>query len=503
MDFTANFRCPLVILAIFCDYCQTIRCTVGFDGENKAKSDTTLIDRLYRNYLMAAAFFLQLFQQLCFAGALVGLGLLLWGRVNFIRRNIQLGKPVDRTDRQDERLRNMLLIAFGQKKMFERPLVGLMHFVIYAGFLIINIEVLEIVLDGLLGTHRLFAPVLGGLYGYLINFFELLALGVVLVCVLFLLRRNVLPIARFQKPELNGFPRRDANIILVWEIVLMTALFTMNATDGVLQQRAANNEFVAAHFPLVGTFAVSGWLTPLFEGYSTTSLLLIERFAWWIHILGIFAFAVYVTYSKHLHIFLAFPNTYFAKLNAKGEIDNMPEISNEVRSMLGIAVPAEAAPVEIARFGAKDANELHWKSLLDAYACTECGRCTSSCPANLTGKKLSPRKVMMDTRDRIEEIGRGLDEHGPQFADNRSLYGDFITKEELMACTTCNACVEACPVNINPLDIILQLRRYVAMEESGTPQSWNAMFANVENNGAPWAFPASDRFKWAEEAMQR
>lgn len=431
--------------------------------------------------------------QLIFAACLGTAGYFIYKRFARIRQNILMGKDEDRSDQPEKRRENMLLIAFGQKKMFEKPLVGFMHLIIYLGFIIINAEVLEIVLDGLLGTHRLFAPALGGLYPFLINFFEFLAVGVFVVCVIFLTRRNVLSIKRFQMAELTEWPKKDANIILVTEILLMTAFLTMNAADSVLQDKGA------AHYAQVGTFAFSGFLKPLFANWSETALVVYERGMWWFHILGILGFALYVTYSKHLHIFLAFPNTYYARLTANGEINNMPVVTREVKLMLNL--PVEEAPenAEPGRFGAKDVNDLSWKNLLDAYTCTECGRCSAACPANLTGKKLSPRKIMMDTRDRLEEVGNSLEKGGAGLADGKTLYGDYISKEELLACTTCNACVDACPVNINPLDIILELRRYMAMEESSTPPSWNAMFSNVENNMAPWKFSPADRANWLDK----
>ncbi|WP_448520262.1 4Fe-4S dicluster domain-containing protein [Rhodoflexus sp.] len=445
---------------------------------------------------------MSLVQQLLFLAALVAAAFAISARVRRISGNIRLGRSLDRTDRPSERLKTMLLIAFGQKKMFDKPLVGLMHFIIYAAFLIVNIEVLEIVLDGLFGTHRLFAPYLGNFYGVLINFFELLALGVVLTCVVFLVRRNSKLIPRFWSREMTKWPRMDANIILIAEIALMFCLFTMNATDSILQTRE-DSAYASEHYPEVGKFLISGLLIPLFNGLDTATLIGLERGAWWIHILGIMSFAVYVTYSKHLHIALAFPNTYFSSLEPKGKLENMPVVTAEVKSMLGINDGnGEAASQEITRFGAKDVEDLSWKNLMDAYSCTECGRCTSVCPANITGKLLSPRKIMMDTRDRLEEKGELIAKYGKDYDDGKSLYGDYITKEEVMACTTCNACVDACPININPLDIIVQVRQYIAMEESATPASWNAMFANIENNAAPWAFSASDRFNWAEEIKE-
>lgn len=440
---------------------------------------------------------MQILQQILFLIALLTAGYLIFSRIGIIKKTIQLGKPLDRSDNPSVRLQTMIRIALGQKKMFDRPIVGVMHFIIYAGFLLINIEVLEIVLDGILGTHRLFAPFLGSVYPILINFFEILAFGVLAVCVIFLIRRNITKVPRLQKAnhrELNGFPIIDANTILVFEIVLMVALFTMNAADSVLQSRNT------PHFEAVGSFFISETLIPFFDNFNTNTLLIIERFAWWFHILGIFTFALYVTYSKHLHIFLAFPNTYFADLGSKGKISNMPEVTKEVNLMLGI-VPTtnesnEAAPPS--RFGAKDVMDLTWKNLMDAYSCTECGRCTSACPANQTGKALSPRKIMMDTRDRLEEVGKNLAQNKGTFIDDgKSLYKDYISAEELRACTTCNACVQECPILISPMDIILQMRRYQIMEESDAPGSWNAMFSNMENNQAPWKFAASDRFNWA------
>lgn len=439
---------------------------------------------------------MQIFQQILFFIVLAASTYLLYRRIATIRASILLGRADDRSDAPNVRMGNMLRIAFGQKKMFDRPVVGLLHFVVYAGFILINIEVLEIVLDGLLGSHRLFASFLGKLYPILINFFEILAFLVLLACVFFLIRRNIQKVERLQPSrhrELNGFPVIDANTILCAEIVLMIALLSMNAADAVLQSRQV------AHYQPVGSFVVSQYLMPLFQNWGTTALIVYERVAWWLHIIGILAFAIYVTYSKHLHIFLAFPNTYFANLTAKGKMQNMPEVTKEVNLMLGINTePAAAEPAPPARFGAKDVNDLSWKNLMDAYSCTECGRCTSSCPANITGKALSPRKIMMDTRDRLEEVGKNLQSNNGVFVeDGKSLYKDYISAEELRACTSCNACVEACPILISPLDIILQLRRYQIMEESDAPASWNAMFSNLENNQAPWKMAAADRFNWA------
>jgi len=432
---------------------------------------------------------------LLFALAL-GAGVVLFARkVRTLRRNIQLGKPIDRSDRPGERWALMARVAMGQSKMGARPLAAFFHFLIYAGFVLINIEVLEIVIDGLFGTHRVFARPLGAFYPVVIGFFEILAVGVLAACVVFLIRRNGGRIERFRQPELQGWPNRDAHLILYIEIVLMSALLLMNAAEAHLVD--------ATHAVGAPPYVVSRWLMPLFAGWETGVLHFVERGLWWFHILGILAFLNYLPYSKHFHIVLAFPNVWFSKLEPKGQLDSMPEVEAEVRKMLDpnanpyATDDSGAAP---ARFGAKDAPDLHRVQLLNAYACTECGRCSSVCPANQTGKKLSPRKIMMDVRDRIEEIGRLTDEgHATPTEAGTPLLDGRISREELWACTSCNACVEACPVNIDPLSIIVDMRRYLVMEESAAPQELNGMMGNIENNGAPWPFNQADRLQWAEQ----
>jgi len=417
-------------------------------------------------------------------------------KIKEIRRNILLGRDERISGETSERWKNVLLIAFGQKKMFRNPLVAVIHFVIYAGFIIINIEVLEIVIDGLFGTHRVFAQPLGRSYPWLINSFEVLAVGVLTACIIFLVRRNIIYVRRLWMKELDGWPRSDANYILITEIFLMTFFLTMNAADTVLQQRGFGE--YARH--QTGNFVASAMIHPLFSNMSSGSLMAVERTCWWLHIVGIFAFLNYLPYSKHLHILFAFPNTYYARLQPKGKIDNMPEIQKEVLyAMQPETAGTEAAADGQKRFGAKDIFDLSWKNLLDAYSCTECGRCTAACPANITGKVLSPRLIMMKTRDRAEEVGRNINANKEFKDDAKTLLHTYVTEEELRACTTCQACVEECPVSINPLDIILQLRRYLIMEESNAPQEWNAMFNNIENNFAPWKFSPDERDKWAEE----
>ena len=412
-----------------------------------------------------------------------------------IARNIKLGRNVDRNDRPAERWMVMARVALGQSKMVTRPIAGFFHIIVYAGFVIINIEVLEIVIDGIFGTHRVFAKPLGSLYNYLIGSFEILAISVFIACAIFLIRRSVIRIKRFRNPELNGWPRKDATIILLTEIALMTLFLTMNASDYLLQHKGA------PHYIMAGSYPVSSQIAYFLSGISTETLIAIERFCWWLHIAGIILFLNYLPFSKHFHILLAFPNTWYSNLEKKGKFNNVEAVTNEVKLMMDpSAVPPPVDPAAPpARFGAKDIQDLTWKNLMDAYSCTECGRCTSVCPANITGKKLSPRLIMMKTRDRAEEVGKNINQNKSFVDDGKSLLRDYITEEELRACTTCNACVEACPVSISPLDIILQQRRYLIMEESSAPQEWNAMFSNTENNFAPWKFSPDERDKWAEE----
>jgi heterodisulfide reductase subunit C len=421
-----------------------------------------------------------------------GIGLFTFN-VKKIIRNIRLGKKLNRNDKPHERWKIMALVALGQSKMLVRPIPAVLHLFVYVGFVIINIEVLEIILDGIIGTHRLFA-FLGGFYDFLIGSFEVLALLVLIGVAAFFIRRNVIYIKRFRQKELNGWPRNDANLILGIEVLLMTAFLTMNAADAILSSRNVG------HYISAGAFPVSGLIVPFFDSWSTSSLVFYERAAWWFHILGILAFLNYLPYSKHFHIILAFPNVYYSNLEAKGHFTNMQAVTNEVKLMLD----PSATPVELdgpVKFGAKDVQDLTWKNLLDAYTCTECGRCTSECPANQTGKLLSPRAIMMKTRDRLEEVGKNIDTNKGTFKeDGKSLLHDYITPEELWACTTCNACVEACPVNIDPLNIIVDLRRQLVMEESAPPTSLSTMFTNIENNGAPWQFSPSDRLNWASES---
>lgn len=427
--------------------------------------------------------------QVIFAVLLIGAIFLFYKNARKIYRNIQLGKPLDRTDRPAERFKTMLLVAFGQKKMFKRPIPALLHLFVYLGFVIINIEMLEIVIDGLFGSHRVFS-FLGGFYDFLIYSFEILAFLVLLGCVIFAIRRNVIKVKRLNQAELNNWPKTDANLILTAEILLMAAFLTMNAADFKLQSLGAE------HYHAVGSFPISQYIAQWLPE-SINSLIFIERFCWWFHIVGVLAFLNYLVISKHLHILLAFPNTYFSNLNPKGEFSNMASVTEEVKVMLDPSLPPPSG--EPSRFGVKDVQDLNWKNLLDAYTCTECGRCTSACPANITGKLLSPRKIMMDTRDRVSEVGKNIDKNGSFQDDGKSLLDTYITREEIWACTSCNACVEQCPVNINPLEIIIGLRQYAVMEESQAPASINNMLSNLENNGAPWKYSQADRANWTNQ----
>lgn len=420
--------------------------------------------------------------------------------VKKIIRNINLGNDVNRSDNPKARWSNMAMIALGQSKMVKRPVAGVLHIIVYVGFVIINIELLEIIIDGLFGTHRIFA-FLGSTYDVLIASFEILAFLVLVAVVAFWSRRNVIKLKRFVSSDLKGWPKSDANYILYFEVVLMTLFLLMNASDLHLQNVPGG----FSHFIKAGSFPISQFIEPLFNGMSNELVMLLSEIFWWLHIVGILIFMNYLYFSKHLHILLAFPNTYFANLNPQGQFDNLESVTNEVKLMMDPnADPFAAAPVDEnavpSKFGASDIQDLNWVQLLNAYTCTECGRCTSSCPANITGKKLSPRKIMMDTRDRMEEVGRNIDANkGIFIPDNKSLLNDYITAEELWACTSCNACVEECPVNISPLSIIMDMRRYLVMEQSAAPMPINAMMTNIENNGAPWQYNQQDRLNWKNE----
>ena len=413
-----------------------------------------------------------------------------------IIRNIKLGQTVDASDHAKERWMNVLRIAIGQSKMVVRPVVGVLHIVVYVGFVLINIEVLEIVIDGLFGTHRIFS-FLGGFYDFLIATFEILAFLVLLAVIVFWARRNVQKVKRFWSSEMKGWPKNDGNYILYFEVVLMTLFLTMNASDLLLQQMDS------PHYTKAGVFPISSFITPLLDGFSEATLIIIERIAWWMHIVGILIFLNYLYFSKHLHIMLAFPNVYFGSVLPKGKFKNNEAVTSEVKLMMDPNADPFAAPAEgteaPAKFGASDALDLTRVQLLNAYTCTECGRCTSECPANVTGKKLSPRKIMMDTRDRVEEIGKNIDQNGAFVPDGKQLLDDYISREELWACTSCNACVEACPVSINPMSIIMEMRQYLLMEQSAAPNELNVIMSNIENNGAPWPFNQMDRLNWKNE----
>lgn len=423
-----------------------------------------------------------------------------YNSVKKIIRNINLGTAINRKENPNARWKNMAMIALGQSKMVKRPIAGVLHIIVYVGFVIINIELLEIIIDGLFGTHRVFS-FLGITYDVLIASFEILALLVLVAVTIFWIRRNSIKLKRFISSDLNGYPKKDANYILYFEVVLMTLFLLMNASDLHLQNVPGG----FSHFVKAGAFPVSQFIEPIFIGVSNELVMLLSEIFWWLHIVGILLFMNYLYFSKHLHILLAFPNTYFANLNPQGQFDNLESVTNEVKMMMDPnADPFAAAPAtetEVpAKFGASDVQDLNWVQLLNAYTCTECGRCTSSCPANLTGKKLSPRKIMMDTRDRLEEVGKNIDANKGVFVpDNKSLLNDYITAEELWACTSCNACVEECPVSISPLSIIMDMRRYLVMEQSAAPMPINAMMTNIENNGAPWQYNQQDRLNWKNE----
>jgi heterodisulfide reductase subunit C len=411
-----------------------------------------------------------------------------------IAQNIHMGLPLDRADRKADRWRTMLLVALGQKKMFTRPIPALLHLSLYAAFVITQIELVEILVDGISGSHRFFQDSLGGFYTFMISFIEILSVLAFIGTIAFLARRNMLKLPRLSMKELVGWPTLDANLILVFELILLSFIFTMNGADEVLRQQVNQTN----------GFAISSWFGPLLFGgiTDTHTLHVLEQIGWWGHILMVYTFMNYLPYSKHLHIFMAFPNTFYSKLDPKGQFTNMQSVTNEVKLMLDpnadpyAAAPPDAVP---SRFGAKDVTDLNWKNLMDAYSCTECGRCTSACPANTTGKLLSPRKIMMDTRDRMVELGDYKRKNGPDTDDGKSLLGNYITEEELWACTSCNACVQECPVNIDPLAIIMDLRRFLVMEESKVPTELTGMLTNIENNGAPWQFAATERLNWANE----
>jgi len=447
-----------------------------------------------------------------FAILLIGMVGFFVSNIRKMIRNVKLGKEVDRSDRKGERFAQMARIALGQSKMVRRPIAGFLHIIVYVGFVIINIEVMEIIIDGLTGAHRIFAPYLGGVYDVLIATFEILAFLVLVSVIVFLIRRNIMNIRRFLANELKGWPKNDANYILYFEVVLMALFLTMNATDLAIQNGVLSGAFTsesAAHYvqgtSVTGSFPISSWMTPWFSNLSFETLHVIERTCWWLHIVGILIFLNYLYWSKHLHIMLAFPNVYFAKLTPKGQFTNMEAVTAEVKLMMDpnadpFAAPEPGTEDEMpASLGADDIFDLNQIQLLNAYTCTECGRCTAECPANITGKKLSPRKIMMDTRDRLEDVGAIINKEGKYVDDGKKLLNDYISPEELWACTTCNACVEACPIGIDPLSIIMDMRRYLVLENSAAPAELNATMSNIENNGAPWPYNQQDRLNWANE----
>ncbi len=416
-----------------------------------------------------------------------------------IYRNIRLGHEINRNDRKSERWSTMARVAMGQSKMVKRPIAGILHLFVYVGFVIINIELIEIIVDGLFGTHRFLASVFGnGFYSFFTATLEILALLVVIGVVVFFIRRNFYGVKRLTMKELFGWPKQDANWILIIEFALMMAFFKMNAADWVLQQRGV--------LPELGSFPISSTiLGPVFANFGDGFLHFTEKGAWWFHFVGILFFMNYLYYSKHLHIILAFPSTWYANLDKKGKFNNLDSVTKEIKLMMDpnadpYAAPAEGAEADVpSKFGAEDVFDLNQVQLLNAYSCTECGRCTSVCPANITGKKLSPRLILMKTRDRLEEVGKNIDKNGKFVDDGKKLLNDYITKEELWACTTCNACTDACPVLLDPLSIIFEMRRFLVMEQSAAPQELNLMMTNVENNAAPWQYNQADRLNWAND----
>ena len=424
-----------------------------------------------------------------------GTGFFAWN-VMKMRSNINLGRDIDRTDNRKERWKTMALVALGQKKMFTRPIPALLHLAIYAAFIVTQIELIEIFIDGIVGSHRMFHESLGGFYTFIISFIEILSLLALIATFAFLSRRNLIKLPRFNMKEMNGWPKMDGNMILFMELILVLCIFTMNGADEMILMKETGESY---------GFVVSSFIGPLFfDGFDIATLHVLEKVGWWGHIIMVFTFLNYLPYSKHFHILLAFPNTWYSNLEPKGKFNNMESVTAEVKLMMDpdadpYATPAEGADEEPQRFGAKDVTDLTWKNLMDSYTCTECGRCTSSCPANITGKLLSPRKIMMATRDRLVEVGDNKRKHGADYEDGKSLLGDYITEEEIWACTSCNACVQECPVNIDPLSIIVDLRRYLVMEESKVPSELAGMLTNIENNGAPWQFSANDRLNWANE----
>lgn len=445
---------------------------------------------------------LEYLPQILFIIVLVGAILFFIKNVSSLKRNINLGKDLDRSDKKDQRFKKMMRVALGQSKMVTRPIAGILHIIVYVGFVIINIEVLEIIIDGVAGTHRIFS-FLGPVYDFLIGSFEILAFLVLVSVIVFWIRRNMMNIKRFLSKELKGWPKNDANYILYFEVVLMVLFLTMNAADYQLQLLGAPH--YAAEAGISGSFPVSQYLVPIFDSMSIDTLIIIERTAWWLHIIGILIFLNYLYYSKHLHILLAFPNVYFSNLDSLGKFKNLDAVTNEVKMMMDPEADPYAEPEEgeddvPEKFGASDVQDLNWFQLLSAYTCTECGRCTSECPASQTGKKLSPRKIMMDTRDRLEEVGKKIEKKEEITADNQ-LLDNYITREELWACTTCNACVDACPVGIDPLSIIMDMRQYLVMEESAAPTELNNAMSNIENNSAPWPYNQQDRLNWAKEEV--